>query len=162
MKYYSGIIKVVALIILMPIVLGKCTFSKTVQLYNDYRNIQALEEQLAHTTSSHSIIRPAPLHNENLISNGRLVELINQACAENNVSVKQYEPQLLDKEGDYKLYTANLILSGNYIDLLKTLKYWEDNILSIKISSLKFEYDEKKMKGKEVEMTMITKQVESN
>lgn len=160
MRYYSGIIKIAALLILMPIVLGKCTFSKTFQLYNDYRHVQSLEEQLVRTASGKPIATPAPLHNENLISNGRLVELISHVCEENSVSVKQYEPQLLDREGDYKLYTANLILSGNYVDLVKTLQYWEDNIPSIKISSLKFEYDEKKMKDKKVEMSLSFKQIE--
>jgi hypothetical protein len=144
----------------MPIVLGKCTFSKTFQLYNDYRHIQSLEEQLVRTASGRSILTPMPLNNENLISNGRLVDLISQVCEENSVSVKQYEPQLLDMEGDFKLYTASLILSGNYIDLVKTLKYWEDNIQSIKISSLKFEYDEKKMKDKKVEMLLSFRQIE--
>ncbi len=160
MRYCSGIIKIAALIILMPIVLGKCTFSKTFQLYNDYRHIQSLEEQLVRTASGRSILTPMPLNNENLISNGRLVDLISQVCEENSVSVKQYEPQLLDMEGDFKLYTASLILSGNYIDLVKTLKYWEDNIQSIKISSLKFEYDEKKMKDKKVEMLLSFRQIE--
>lgn len=160
MRYYSGIIKIAALLILMPIVLGKCTFSKTIQLYNNYRHIQTLEEQLVRTAPGKPIATPAPLHNENLISNGRLVELISQVCEGNSVSVKQYEPQLLDREGDYKLYAANLILSGNYVDLVKTLQYWEDNIPSIKISSLKFEYDEKKMKDKKVEVLLSFRQIE--
>lgn len=162
MRYHSGIIKIAALIILMPIVLGKCTFSNTFQLYNEYRHIQSLDEQLVHTTSNNRIVTAIPLNVENLISNGRLVELMNQVCEENSVSVKQYEPQLLDKEGDYKLYTASLILSGNYIDLVKTLHYLEDNIQSVKISSLKFEYDEKKMKDKKVEMLLYSRQIEES
>lgn len=160
MKYYSGIIKIVALIIIMPIILGKCTFSKTFRLYGDYRHIQTLEEQLVRTTSGKSVLAPLQLSNENLISNGQLVERIGQVCEENNVSVKQYEPELLDSEGDFKLYNASLILTGNYIDLVKTLKYCEDNIQPVKISTLKFEYDEKKMKDKKVEMTAIMKQIE--
>lgn len=162
MNYYIGIIKVAALVILMPIVLGKSTFSKTFQLYNDYRHIQTLEEQMVRTASGKSMLTPMPLNNENLISNGRLVELISRVCEENSVSVKQYEPQLLDREGDYKLYTASLILSGNYVDLVKTLKYWEDNIQSIKMSSLQFEYDEKKMKDKKIEMTINVRQIEND
>lgn len=162
MRYYSGIIKLAALIVIMPLVLGKCTFSKTVQLYNDYRHIQTLEEQLPNMASSQSILALVPISDENLISNGRLVELISPACEENSVSVKQYEPRLLDREGEYKLYTANLILSGNYIDLVKTLKYWEDNIQSIKISSLQFEYDEKKMREEKVEMLLLFRQVEKS
>lgn len=160
MRYYSGIIKVVALVILLPIILGKSTFSKTIRLHKDYRHIQSMEAQLVRAASSRSILAPISLDNENLISNGRLVELISQVCEENSISVKQYEPQQLDKEGDYKLYTANLILSGSYTDLLKTLKYWEDNIPSVKISTLKFEYDEKKMKEKKVEMAVVMKQIE--
>lgn len=160
MRYYSGIIKLAALIILMPVVLGKCTFSKTFQLYKNYRHIQTLEEQLPNRTSSQSMLAPVPISDENLISNGRLVELISPACEENSITVKQYEPQLLDSEGNYKLYSANMTLSGKYIDLVKTLKYWEDNIQSIKISTLKFEYDEKKMKEEKVVMTVIVRQIE--
>lgn len=162
MKYYSGIIKVAALVMLLPIVLGKCTFSKTFQLYGDYRQIQSMEAQLANTPTGGSTAVPVPLHDENLVSNGRLVELLGKACEENSVSVKQYEPRLLDKEEDYMLYSANLVLSGNYIDLVKTLQYCEANIQSIKISTLTFEYDEKKMKDKKVEMILVLKQVESN
>ena len=161
MKYYGGIIKIAALIILMPLVLGKCTFSKTVQLYNDCRHLQSLEAQLLRTASGNSIVTPPPLHGENLLSNGRLVEMLSRVCAENSVSIKQYEPRLLDREGNYKLYTASLLLSGNYIDLVKILQYKEENIPFIKISSLKFEYDEKKMKEKKVEMLLSFRQIEN-
>lgn len=160
MTYYSGIIKLAALIILMPIVLGKCTFSKTFQLYKDYRHIQTMEEQLVNTSSGKLMLTPVPLSNESLISNGRLVDLISPVCEENSITVKQYEPQLLDNEGNYKLYSANMTLSGNYINLVKTLKYAEDNVQSIKISSLKFEYDEKKMKDEKVEMLLSFRQIE--
>lgn len=160
MKYYIGIIKVVALLILLPILLGISTFSKTIQLYKDYKHIQTLEAQLVHVVSDKPMLTPPSLHNENLISNGRLVELISGVCEENSVLVKQYEPQLLDREGDYKLYTASLILSGNYVDLVKTLKYCEDNMPSVKISTLKFEYDEKKMIEKKVEMLLFFRQIE--
>lgn len=160
MKYYSGIIKIAALVILLPIILGKTTFSKTVQLYKDYQYIQTLEEQLVQTASSKPIATHAPLHNENLISNGRLVEVVNHVCKENNVSIRQYEPQLLDSEGDYKLYNANLILSGSYVDLVRTLKYWEDTIQSVKISSLQFEYDEKKMKEEKVDILLSFRHIE--
>lgn len=160
MKYYIGIIKVAALIILLPIVMGKSTFSKTIQLHKDYKHIQALEEQLVKTASSNPRLAPVPLHKENLISNGRLVEIINQVCKENNVSIKQYEPQLLDSEGEHKLYNANLILSGSYVDLVKTLKYCEDNVQTIKLSTLKFEYDEKKMKDRKIEMILVFRQIE--
>lgn len=161
MKYYSGIIKVMALVILMPIVLGKCTFSKTFQLYKDYRHIQSMETQLEITASGTPVPVPAS-SNENLISNGKVVELISPVCNKNGVLVKQYEPRLLDRESDYKLYAANLILSGNYIDLVKTLQYWENNIPSIKISSIQFEYDERKMKDKKLEMTVMARQIENN
>ena len=161
MRYYIGIIKVVALLILLPVVMGKSTFSKTIQLHKDYRHIQSLEEQLGHSASDKSMLTPVPLLHENLISNGRLVELISRICEENSVSVKQYEPALLDMEGDYKLYAASLILSGNYVDLVKTLKYWEDNIPSIKISTLIFEYDEKRIKDRKIGMTLVFKQVEN-
>lgn len=161
MRYYIGIIKVAALLILLPVVMGKSTFSKTIQLHKDYRHIQSLEEQLGYSASDKSMLTPIPLLHENLISNGRLVELISRICEENSVSVKQYEPALLDMEGDYKLYTASLILSGNYVDLVKTLKYWEDNIPSIKISTLKFEYDEKRIKDRNIGMTLVFKQVEN-
>ncbi|ULB34931.1 MULTISPECIES: hypothetical protein [Proteiniphilum] len=160
MRYYSGIIKLAALIILMPFVLGKCTFSKTFQLYNDYRQIQTLEEQLPNMALSQSMLAPVLFSDENLTSNGRLIELISPACEEDSITVKQYEPILLDSEGNYKLYSANMTLSGKYIDLVKTLKYWEGNIQSIKISSLQFEYDEKKMKEEKVVMTVIVRQIE--
>ena len=76
------------------------------------------------------------------------------------MSIKQYEPRLLDSEGDYKLYSANLLLSGNYVDLIRTLKYMEDNMKTMKISTLTFNYDEKKMKDKKEEMSLSFMQVE--
>lgn len=161
MKQYIGIIKIVALLIFMPLVLGKCAFSKTFKLYNEYRDIQTLEKQLQHTVSTfNQISPPAAPDNENIISNGRVMELMNQVCEKNSVAVKQYEPTLSDTEGDYKLYTANLILAGTYIDLVQTLQYCEKNIQSIKISTLKFEYDEKRMKDGKVEMVVEMKQIE--
>lgn len=162
MKNYRGLIQLIVLIVMMPIILYKCTFSKTHQLYKDYKHISLMEEELFHQISKDSLSTPFPLNNKNLISNGQIVEFISPICQENNVSVIKYEPELQDRESNFKLYTANLILSGNYVDLVKTLKHWEDNIQSVRISSLKYEYDEKKMKEKKVEMIVVMKQIEDD
>ncbi|MDI9604180.1 MAG: hypothetical protein QM305_02445 [Bacteroidota bacterium] len=160
MKYHGGIIKIAVLLVLFPIILGKSTFSKTIQLSKDYKRIKALEEQLVKKASSPQTFTPLPSREESIISDGRIVVTVDQACKENNVSIKQYEPRLLDSEGDYKLYSANLLLSGNYVDLIRTLKYMEDNMKTMKISTLTFNYDEKKMKDKKVEMSLSFMQVE--
>lgn len=162
MRHYGGILKIAALLILLPIVLGKFTFSKTIRLYKDYQHIRTLEEQLGKTSAPSALSSPAPLHNVNFISNGRLVDVIADVCKENDVSIKQYEPQLLDSEGDYKLYSAKLLLSGSYVDLVRALEYRENNIAFVKISSLQFEYNEKRMKDGKIEMRLTLRQIEGD
>lgn len=160
MKYNRGLIKIAVLIILMPLVLNKLVFSKTADLFKDYRQIQLLEKQLIEVNPDSLAPIHLKLNIENYISNGRIVEFIALACEENCVLVKHYEPLLLDQEGIYKLYTANLTLSGNYIDLVRILQHIENNIESVKISSLKFEYEDRKMKNKEVDLLFSLKQIE--
>lgn len=162
MRYYGGILKIAALLILLPIILGKLTFSKTIRLYKDYQHIRTLEEQLGKTSAPSALPSPAPLHNVNLISNGGFVNIIADVCKENDVLIKQYEPQVLDSEGDYRLYSAKLLLSGSYVDLVRVLKYWKDNIAFVKISSLQFAYDEKKMKDGKIEIRLTLRQIEGD
>lgn len=160
MKYRVGLLKIIGLAFLLPLVLNKLAFSKTVRLYKDYHHVQSLEVQLIQRSLSDSTYFLPLSATGNIISNGRFVENIENVCVENSVTMVQYEPKLLDKEGSIELYAASLILSGNYIDLVKTLKHVENRVQSIKISSLKFEYDEKRMKDKKIEMIAIINQIE--
>lgn len=161
MKKYSGIIKIIVLLILLPIIVWELGLKKT---YLVYQEANQAEAEMLNVKNSYShqpvpiIQAPSPL-----LSNGKLLELITDHFREYQVEIVSCNPALINEDKDYKLYSATLVLRGEFINLVKLIRTIEKKDLPIKLSSINFSY--KPSKGKEmqirkIELTLIFQQLE--
>jgi len=160
MKQYSGIIKLACLLILAPIVIWKFALGNT---YNLYREKQTAGKLNRETPMLSQVSKPiaSTTASEPLLSNGKILKILANTLAAEEVEVLGYTPEIIDEENNYKLYCGKLILSGGYIDLVKVVSAIEKAGLPIKIASMSFEYDHKKKSElKKISLQLIIEQIE--
>lgn len=160
MKQYSGIIKLVCLFILAPIVIWKFALGSTYNLYKERHKIEKLNNETPVISQAYKPM-PSTSASEPLLSNGKILKILANTLAAEEVEVLGYTPEIIDEENNYKLYCGKLELSGGYIDLVKVVSAIEKAGLPIKIASMEFGYDRKKKDApKKVSLQLVIEQIE--
>lgn len=160
MKTYSGIVKLVCLLVLAPLVIWKLGIGNTCNLYKEKQKAEALSqkapEPIKDSGQALFSVASAPL-----LSNGNLLQLFTDSLAANRVKVVSYTPEMIDSEGNYQLYCGKLLLAGGYIDLVKVISILESATLPLKIVSASFEHDDKKRDASpDVSLHLLIEQIE--
>lgn len=152
MKKYSGILKVAALLVLLPLVIWQFSFKKTYSLYKENK---ALEVQITTLDKKQtSSVEPVNQAISPFLSNGKILELIEPQAPEYGVKMVRFLPALINEDNTAKLYSGTLTLQGTFIGLVKMIGYVEKANLPVKISSLTFSYNPPK--GKEADQLLLT------
>ena len=161
MKTYSGIIKLVCLIIVAPLLIWTFTLKDTFQLYKEKNKMQKENQGITLHASQGQEQQTQLSPSEPLLSNGKILRLFADSLSNLEVDVTNYMPELMDSEGECKLYLGKLVLSGRYIELVKMISMIEQAHLPIKIASLSFDYDRRKRKPSSyITMSILLEQIE--
>lgn len=159
MKTYSGIIKLIFLIILLPIVAWQLGFKKTYELHR-----RCLEQQIIvdHSLMGRpNIETPQPISGDALLSNGKILFLLSDSLSAHHVEVVNYTPRKIDSEKCHLLYNGELLLSGKYINLVEVIQVIERLKLPLKIRWAEFSYDKsRKEVSKVVLLHLLLQQIE--
>lgn len=156
MKKYSGVIKLVFLLVLAPIIIWELGLKKTVGLY---------QENLHLTTSYPNRLLPAkssePLTTEPLLANGTILQLFSKNLAAEDIQTVNYTPEIIDSESGYNLYCGAWVLSGKFINLVRLVSQIEKEKLPLRMSSICFESVSNSRTGeKKLTMTMSLVNIE--
>ena len=156
MKRYASIIKLAALLVLAPVVIYVLSVSDTIGLYKDYRQAResSITSPIIARTEDFSASAP-------MLSSGVLMRMISGICTESKVTVGSFSPEEVGREGDLRLVSAQLCLTGDFVGLLKVLARVED-INEIKISGAEFSTMKVGKKGKTVQLKLTIVQVEDH
>lgn len=160
MKTYSGIIRLVVLIIIVPLLIWVFALRDTSHLYRQKCIVQK---------KSHSILFPTSIKqpdssffSEPILSNGKILQVFEDSLSKLNLEIIKYTPELIDSEGECRLYIGKLLLGGRYIELVNMISIIEKAVLPLRIVSLAFEYERKKRKPPFfVTMTVLIEQIET-
>ncbi len=144
MKNYSGMIKLMGLLFLAPIVIWQLGIGKTYTLFRDKKELEMVNRQ-THPVNRAMTSTGILTNSEPLLSNGKFLQLFTDSLSSASpVEIVGYTPEMIDSEGDYKLYCGKLTLSGGYIELVRMVHAIEKASLPLKIASMSFETDAKK------------------
>lgn len=156
MKRYASIIKLAALLVLAPVVIYALSVSDTIGLYKEY-----------HQAGESSVMSPIIARTEYfsasapMLSSGVLMRIISGICTESKVTVGSFSPEEVGREGDLRLVSAQLCLTGNFVGLLKVLARVE-GISDIKISGAEFSTMKVGKKDKTIQLELTVVQVEDH
>lgn len=156
MKRYASIIKLAALLVLAPVVIYVLSVSDTIGLYKEYRQARESSVRSPVISRTEDFSASAPM-----LSSGVLMRMISGLCAENKVKVGYFTPEELGREGDLRLVSAQLCLTGNFVGLLKVLARVEE-INDVKISEAEFSTMKVGKNGRTVQLELTVVQVEDH
>lgn len=160
MRKNSGFIKMIVLLIVLPLLMWEFSLKKSYLLYWENKQIEEATREI-NATRLHSS-KPAISATSPLLSNGKLLDMIALPLKEYPVEIVNYQPSLINEENVYKLYAGELTLQGNFISLVKTINFFEQEKLPIKLSSANFSYKpSKEIEGSSVELTLTFQQIEN-
>ncbi len=132
MKRNLSLLKLIALLVVLPILVWTMTLSRTFGLWRDWRAALAESDSVIVPHARRSVIGSEPA-----LSNGGFVGKVSELCTEHSVSVLAFSPSELGSEGDLRLCGADLVLSGDFKSLLQVLEAVEA-IPEIRICSAAF------------------------
>lgn len=156
MKRYASIIKLAALLVLAPVVIYVLSVSDTIGLYKEYRQVRESSATAPVIEWTDGFSASAPM-----LSSGVLMRIISGVCAENKVTIGTYSPEEFGREGDLRLVSAQLCLTGDFVGLLKVLARVEE-ISDIKISAEEFSTMKVGKKDKTIQLELTVVQVEDH
>lgn len=161
MKTYTGIIKLVCLVIVAPLAMWIFTLSDTFYLYKEKNKMQNLNQTPLHKSKEQEQ-QSQMLPSKPILSNGKVLQLFADSLSNMEIEVTNYTPELIDSEDECKLYLGKLVCSGRYIELVRMVSILEQDQLSTKVVSLSFDYDRTKRKpSSSITMVLLLEQIES-
>lgn len=156
MKRYASIIKLAALLVLAPIVIYVLSVSDTIGLYKEYLKAGESSVTSPIIARAEDFSASAPM-----LSSGVLMRIISGICTESKVTVGSFSPEEVGIEGDLRLVSAQLCLTGDFVGLLKVLARVEE-INDIKISGAEFSTMKVGNKDKTIQLELTVVQVEDH
>lgn len=161
MKTYSGIVKLVCLVIVVPLFIWIFTLRETVHLYKEKDKMQKENHGISLRASQNQQQQVQQSSSRSLLSNGKILQLFADSMSGLEIDVINYTPELIDSESECKLYLGKLTLSGRYIELVKMISIIEQAHLPMKLVSLSFDYDREERKPSSfITMVMFVEQIE--
>lgn len=161
MKTYSGIIKLICLLVISPLIIWLFALKETYQLYNEKRKIQSENQSFSLIASKKQEQSASLISSKPLLSNGKILQVFENNLSDLEIEVANYIPELIDSEGEHKLYMSKIILTGQYINLVKMISIIEHANFPLKIISLNFSYDRNKRKPDySISLAIILEQIE--
>ena len=159
LNLYTGIIKIMGLLVLLPFVAYMLAMSKTVSMY---RNLKVQEQLLFSTrnTSENSPEKIVALNDNEDVKSGAVIKILSKHMVDNSTMTDSYTPTLSYKSNGFTIYTGELVLSGPFIDLTKLMSKLENEGRGYKIASVKYKtVNDVRSRSVKLQMTIIIQQV---
>ena len=130
---YEGVVRLVLLLVVLPAAVYRLSLGRTVALWGEVRRTERMlaEAEAAPVQPDASVVM---LDTVELIAGGGLLELLERRDPD-SVS---YTPYLTRKGDDFTLCTAEIVLSGGFAPLLRTLDATERELSGCRLLSSEF------------------------
>lgn len=159
LKSTRNIFKIVAILFVVPIIMWVFSISKTFKLNN---RINEIKKELLIIRERNQFEEPVSQDksgNGVMLSNGEIVSYISSNL-NRHVKIVSYVPNLYFKNETECLYTAQLVISGSFIELLSVVYCLEDMYHPIEIISIEFNIKEGYNIERSLNLTLFLAQVE--
>lgn len=159
MDLYTGIFKIVGILVLLPLTAYMLAMSKTVSMFH---NLKA-QEQLIYSTQNRSNDSPKRdiLFNDNEdIKSGSVIKILSKHMVDNTAMTDSYTPTLSYKSDGFTIYTGELILSGSFNSLTRLMDKLENEGRGYKIASVQYKtVNDVRTRSVKLQMIIIIQQV---
>lgn len=158
---YEGILRLMLLLVVLPIAVYQLSLRHTVGLWSEVcRSERLIAESPADSLSSsaagraHSIV----LDTTDRIAGGGLLDSLGRFLADGEVAVVRYTPYLTRDGDDFALRTAEIVLSGGFAPLIRTLDRLERSLPGSRFLSTEFR-TVRRGRQTSLQMTLVIQQL---
>ena len=132
---YEGIARLALLLVILPAAVYRLSLSRTLALWSEVREG---ERTIAEADLMQSATTPAALDTVELIAGGGLLDSLGRLAADAEVEVVRYSPYRTREGDDFALRTAEIVLSGGFAPLIRTLDRLERRLPACRFLSTEF------------------------
>lgn len=134
---YEGVVRLVLLLVVLPAVVYRLSLERTVALWGEVRRAERTlaETEAAPVQPDASVVM---LDTVELIAGGGLLELLERLGPDSSAEVVSYTPYRTREGDDFTLRTAEIVLSGDFVPLLRTLDATEREFSGCRLLSSEF------------------------
>ena len=134
---YEGVARLALLLVVLPAAVYRLSLGRTVALWGEvYRAERTIAEAEAAPVQPDAAV--VMLDTVELIAGGGLLELLERLDPDSSVRIVSYTPYLTRKGDDFTLRTAEIVLSGGFAPLLRTLDATERELSGCRLLSSEF------------------------
>lgn len=134
---YEGIARLALLLVILPAAVYRLSLSRTLALWSEVREEQrTIAEAVADPAQPAAI--PAALDTVELIARGGLLDSLGRLAADTGVEVVRYSPYRTREGDNFALRTAEIVLSGGFAPLIRTLDRLERSLPACRFLSTEF------------------------
>lgn len=154
---YEGVVRLVLLLVILPAVVYRLSLERTVALWGE---VCRAERTLAEAEAAP--VQPdtsaAMLDTVELIAGGGLLELLERLDPDSSAEVVSYTPYRTREGDDFTLRTAEIVLSGGFVPLLRTLDAAERELSGCRLLSSGFK-TVRRGRQTSLQLTLIVQQL---
>mgnify|MGYP005773538931 CR=1 FL=1 len=154
---YGGVSYLLLLIVVLPLAVWRLSLARTFDRWQEIRRSERTIATLSADSSAIETIR-FRFDTTELIAGGGLLDRINRYTTGMGVSVVRYTPYLTRSDEEFALRTAEVILSGRFVSLVRTLDRIEREIPSCKVVSTAFQ-TVKRRQEKRLQLILLVQQL---
>ena len=134
---YEGVARLALLLVVLPAVVYRLSLERTVALWGEVRRAERTLEE-AEAAPVQPDTPAALLDTVELIAGGGLLELLERLGPDSSAEVVSYTPYRTREGDDFTLRTAEIVLSGGFVPLLRTLDATERELSGCRLLSSGF------------------------
>ena len=134
---YEGVVRLVLLLVVLPAAVYRLSLGRTVALWSEVCRAERTIAE-AEATPVQPDASAAMLDTVELIAGGGLLELLERLDPDSSVRIVSYTPYLTREGDDFTLRTAEIVLSGGFVPLLRTLDAAERELSGCRLLSSGF------------------------
>ncbi len=163
-KEHRGLLKLVGIVVMVPLVAWFFGFRQTVRLWRECESRQETISRLSVNEPGKVTRLPEnEVTGKQVLNNGVLLERIGKEVESNGVKIVKYTPYLTREEGRLLVYTGELVLSGNFVSLLRVMHRVEIDEGLGRIVSVGFRlFHDRAKKERQLRMTLVVQQLTVN
>lgn len=154
---YEGVVRLLLLLVVLPAAVYRLSLGRTVALWGEVRRA---ERTLAEAEAAP--VQPdtpaAMLDTVELIAGGGLLELLERLGPDSSAEVVSYTPYRTREGDDFTLRTAEIVLSGGFVPLLRTLDAAERELSGCRLLSSGFK-TVRRGRQTSLQLTLIVQQL---
>lgn len=157
---YKGLVSLVLLTIVLPWIIWHFALRNTFNVWYDCRQldsrIKAMETDTIHRANFVA-------DRYDLVFSGELLDVVRGMTAESDVQIIGYEPQVNVQYDGLSVHTAQLILVGGYVSLLRIVRNMEHRLPRCCLHTLEWRtVIDRQIQHKQLVLTLYVQQVVLN